>query len=802
MINQAAADVVYALRTAFKNPAYASVVILTLAIGIGATGAVFAVVDAILLRPLPLHEPDRVFMGYGAYPDNNRAGVAAPNYLDYRANNSTLEQLAAIAGGPSLELRGPAGVERVASRFVTDNFFAALGAQPVVGRGFTADETVDGGPRVVVISHSLWQQQFAADPDVVGRTINLNGEPADIVGVAPAGLRRVLGAVAIWRPLQLSEQLLLSRTTHGLLAIARLAPGVGITAAQEDLDAVAAELGRLYPETNTDWTLAMVPLLETVVGSVRAPLTLIGWAGLAVLAIACCNAAVVTLARATGRTSEVALRVALGASSGRVARLLLTESVVLSAIGGALGMVASWYGVAVLRATAGGALPRTQELGVDLRVLAVSFAGALLAGVLFGLVPALGAARGEVFRRLGGGKRSSPSRRTERAQRLLVVGQVATSLLLLVGAALLLRSLQALQRVDPGFAADDVLTASFRLPETRYPDADDLRAFYGLLQERLDAVPGIVAHGAANAVPFDFNFDEVSVYFETEGGADERSGSTAQLRMVAGDYFQAMSIPFLAGSRFDQTQAEDTRVALVDEGLARALFPGEDAIGQRVKIPRNGVRIAVEIVGIVGDVKHFGFDSPAFGTMYLPQVQFPTRDLTVVLDGRGDRRSAAAEVRQIFADLDPNLPTRAGAMTEILQDSTADARFRTFLIGLFATVALLLAAVGLYGVLAYSVSQRRHEIGVRVALGASRGDILRHVMMRGLTLVALGLGVGFVASLALGQTLRNLLFDVNASDPVAVIVSVTALLLIGVLASWLPALRATRSDPVAAIRGD
>ncbi len=790
-------DLRYGLRMLVKKPAFTLVAVLTLALGIGANTAIFSLVNAVLLRPLPFGEPERLVWTWGVFSGGNQASTSPPDFLDYRAQNRTFEGFAAMMFN-SFNLTGGGEPERIIGATVTANFFQALGVKPVQGRAFLPDEEQPGRDRVAIISRGLWQRRFGGDPDIVGKTVTLDGRNHTIVGITPDESRLPREA-EMWTPLNFDQPNMKVRRFHFLRAIGRLKPGVTLEQAQADIDAISAGLEKLYPESNTDWRLLLVPMREQLVGEVRRPLYVLLGAVALVLLIACVNVANLMLSQAAARQKEMALRNALGANRLRLVGQLLVESTILSVFGGTLGLLLAWWGADLLMTLAPDGIPRMGEIELDNRVFGFTLLVSLLTGVVFGLAPALQASRPDLNEALKeGGKGGGSSSRLGRSRNVLVIAEVAIALVLLIGAGLLIQSFRRLQEVDPGFDPRNVLTMRVILPETKYPEPEKQQAFFEQVLQRIELLPGVQAVGTTTQIPTIGGGD---TYFTIEGKPfpDPNLKVTAFNPMVSHNYLRAMKIPLLKGRHFTEAETKETpKSVIINEAFSRTYFADDEPLGKRL-IVDMGEPWACEIIGVAGDAKQFSLDGAVFPVMYLPSIRAGFNGLVVRTSG--DPLAMAPAVRRAVQEVDRDQPVaNVRSMDQLLSNVAAQARFRTLLLGVFAAVALCLAGVGIYGVIAYSVAQRTHEIGIRVALGARRGDVLRLVIGQGMKIALIGLGVGVALALAVTRVLSSLLFNVSATDPVTFVV--VALLLAGValLACWVPARRATKVDPMVALR--
>ena len=803
------ADLKYALRALHKSPGFTLIAALTLALGIGANRAIFSVVNAVLLRPLPYRDAERLVTVNHLYPSLKglEAGVSAPGFVDYRARARTLERVAVEAGwSPNLTGRGDP--ERLTGARVSGEFFATLGAPAAVGRALRPDEDAPGREFVVVLSDGFWRRRFGADPAAVGQTLTLDGQPHQIVGVMPRGFRDFFSREAeLWRPLALTgEQTSGGRTNEWLSLVARLRPGVTVDQAQRDLRALATQLKQEYPESYpADWSLAVASLREKGTGNVRpALLVLFGAVGF-VLLIACANVANLLLARAAGRSREVAVRTALGAQRGRIVRQLLTESVVLAVGGGLLGLGLAWFGVSALGAFDPAGVPG-ETISIDAPVLVFALALSVATGLLFGLAPALQAAGTGLQGTLReGGRGAAGDRGAQTVRRVLIVAEVALALVLLAGAGLLMKSFARLQDVNPGFDPRNVLTANVALPQAKYPSDTQQIAFFEQLLPRLAAIPGVRAVGATTSVPFAGSGWTRSFTVDGYQAPAGQPGPWGEFKVVSPGYPAAIGVPLRRGRLFtDQDGPGAPRVALVDEEMARRYWPNDDPIGKRIVLGAGGPsERRLEVVGVLGHVRQQGLDDEARVQLYVPFRQQGMDGMTLVVRTAGDPLQAVPLVRAAVQAVDRDQPiSQVRTVDTLVADSVGQRRLTTVLLALFAGVALLLACIGLYGVTAYSVTQRTREIGVRMALGAAGPQVVGAFVRDGLRLTLVGLAVGLAAALAAGRLIASQLFEVEPGDPVTLAVTAAALAGVAALASYLPARRATRVDPMTALRAE
>lgn len=796
-------DIRYGFRTLLKKPGFAAITVLTLALGIGINSAIFSVVNAVLLRPLPFAEADRLVYVEGLdFRDNTKGGsISPPDFLDYREQTHSFERFAAFQP-LSFTLTGEGEPERVTSARVSAGFFETLGVQPVAGgRTFHADEEQDGRNGVVVVSYGLWQSRFGSDPKLVGKTLALNGQNATIIGIMPPNFQFPREA-QLWTPIAFKTPPMSLRRSHFLQAVGRLKNGVTLEQAQAEVNNIAHGLEKQYPESNTHFGLGLTLLPERLVGQMRLTLlVLLGAVGL-VLLIACANVANLSLARGVSRHREIAIRSALGASRVRVVRQLLTESVLLALGGGGLGLLLAVWSVDLIVAFSPENLPRIKEVTIDWRVLLFTLFVSLLTGIIFGLFPALSTSKSNLTETLKEGSRGTMGAKGQRLRALLVVSEVALSLMLLVGAGLLIKSFLRLTHVDPGFTVTNVLTMQLSLTRAKYPEPQQTAAFFQSLVSRIESLPGVQAAGTVTELPL--SGQDNYTFFTIEGKPPVAFGSLendASIRVVSPNYFRAIGIPLLKGRFFtDRDSINAPKAIVVSESFARRFLPNEDPIGKRLTID-FGQPWTGEITGVVGSIHHSSLAQEPTGEMYVNHAQTPKPMTNLVVRAAGDPSKLTAAIRSEVQALDKDLPIyNVKTMEQRVSESAAQPRFRTLLLGLFACVALLLASVGIYGVISYSVTQRTHEIGIRLALGAQASDVLRLVVKQGMVLALIGIVIGLVAAFAVTRVMVSLLYGVTATDPVTFVG--VSLLLAGValVACLVPARRATKVDPMIALR--
>jgi putative ABC transport system permease protein len=794
----------HALRQLRKSPGFGAVAILTLALGIGANTAIFSVVNGVLLRPLPFQEPDRlVLVGHYHPTVDLEASISAPGYLYYREQDQVFESLAAATGWGA-NLAGSGDPVRVEGLRVSANWFPTHGVAPVLGRNFRADEEVVGQDRAILLDEGFWQRRFGGDPAVLGRTLLLDGEPHEVVGVVPT-TPRVGFPVApdVFAPLTFTPQQASESNwgTEYLLAVGRLRAGVTPELAKSRLDALTAGINERIG-ASYEWGFWVTPIREALVGDVRPTLLLLLGAVGFVLLIACANVANLLLARGTARRRELALRTALGAKAGDLSRQLLTESLVLGLLGGALGLLAAHWLTSFFLTLNPDALPGGGGPGMDWRVVAFTLGVSVLAGLLFGWLPAAQAGRaypGEALKESSLGAGSAFGRGGTR--RALVVGEIALSLVLLIGAALLIQSVARLQQADPGLRPDGVLTLRVSLSGADYPNAASRLAFYRDALAELETLPGVQAAGAGTAMPFSGWTPTRSFVVEGFEVAEGEMGPWGEWTVASPGFIEALGIPLLAGRTFSVADMEEARrVVMIDAGLAATYWPGESPVGRRVSFPGGDW---YEVVGVLGSVPSQGVHNERRTQLYAPVGVHSMSMAFLAVRGEGDAAALTGAVRNAIGRVDPRLPLFAiQPMDDYLAGSVADRRFMMVLLSVFAGLALLLAGVGVYGVMSYVVAQRRREMGIRMALGAEPVDVVRLVVRQAGRLALAGVVIGVAAALVLTRLLSGMLFEVGVHDPVTFAVVPVGLAAIALAAAYVPARRATRVDPIIALRQD
>ena len=809
-------DVRYGLRMLAKNPGVSLIAVITLALGIGANTAIFSVVSAVLLSPLPYNAPDRLVSIWENVPEHGQWRVAPANFLDWKKQNTVFEDVAAF-GGSAMTLTGDGEPEQLNGTAVTAGYFEVVGAHPIVGRQFLAEEYQLGKDQVVILGYGLWQRRYGGDRNIVNRTVTLDGNSYTVIGVMPQGLYPARPSTAgriefdehsqeYWRPMSYFSYFASLRTAHILGVVARMKPGVTIEQAKADMNTIGARLAQEYNE-NKGEGIIVNPFINELVGNVRpALMTLLVAVGL-VLLIACANIAGLLLAQHAARSKEIAIRAALGAARGRLVRQFFIEGLLLALLGTLAGLVVAQLGLKVLLKFVPQQIPRLAQVGLDWRVLGFTLVLSLVTCLLFGLIPAWNASKPDLQNALEqSGRTSGPGAARLRFRQLLVVFQVSVAVMLVIGAGLLIKSFWLLQKVDPGFRSEHVLSAGLNLPAAKYAQPAEINNFFNQLMARISALPGVESATIAYDPPLQSNWVDS---FQIEGravSADNRQ--SANFIPVGSDYFNTVGAQIVAGRGFTpQDDADHPGAAIVNEAFVRHYFPNEDPLGHRLKpsppgrIWNNQRLTSFEIVGVARDVKFAGLAAASEPAYYLPASQSPLTDMTLLVRTTADPTSIVAAVRQAVWSIDPNQPIAdVKTLDQIVSDSIAQPRLNMLLMTLFGGLALLLSAVGIYGLLSYAVTQRTQELGIRMALGANVGDVLKLVLKQGMLLALIGEGIGLAAAFALTRLIRGLLFGVTPTDTTIFAGVVVVLTLTALVACWVPARRATKVDPLVALR--
>jgi putative ABC transport system permease protein len=798
-------DLRFAARSLPRAPGFAAFTLLTLALVLGANTAIFSVVEGVLLRPLPFPQPDElvVVAENGPSPALLYMSCSPPNFDDWRRQNHVFASLTAYRRG-RFALTGGAGPQALDGAAVTGDFFRTLGVRPLAGRLLEPADDRPGGEPVVVLGADLWHRRFGGDPAIVHRRIALDGRSYTVVGVAPATLQYPETS-GLWVPLGL-DYAKERRQAHYLGVLGRLKPGVSLARAQAEMSAIAGRLERQYPAEDKGWSVALTGLKDSTVQTIQPALAMLQLAAWLVLSIGCANVANLLLARMGSREREIAVRAALGAGRWRLARQIAAESVILFSAGGALGLLLAGWGTRSLVALDPGAIPRAETIGIDLRVLAYTLLVSVATGAVCGLLPALAATGGHLEEALRqGGRALAGGRRGRLARRALVLGEVALTLMLLVGAGLLIRSFSRLQAVDLGFRPQGVLAATLTLPAARYPDPALQGRFFERAVERIAALPGVEHAASIDALPLSGSTQVVEVAAEGRPPLKPGEDPGGDGSMVSPDYFAAMKIPLLAGRCFSEgDDLKSTPVVIVSRFAAARLWPGQDAIGRRLTFGRLPTRPEARwwrVVGVVGDVRDTAPGLKPQMEVYIPQLQISGARSTLVVRTAGDPRRLIAPIRRAVQELDPDLPLfRVETLEQVVAATLAENRVKTLLLGIFAGLALVLAAAGVYGLVSHSVGERGREIGIRVALGEQRDEVVRMIVGQGMRVVAAGLALGMAGAYAFGRVLAGQLYQVGVADPWTFAGAPIVLAAVALLANWLPARRATRRDALEALR--
>ena len=812
MLDSVIKDIRYGARGLLKHPGFTAIVIVTLALGIGASTAIFSVVNSVLLRRLPYKTADRIAAIQELDPNGKLVQVTSANFLDWRAQNTVFEQLAAIrTATTNIALADHA--ERIDLAQTNANFFDIFGITPQYGRLFNPQDEQAGHQPVVVLSDALWQRRFGADPSMVGKSVTLDGRNYTVIGIAPRGFQYP-DRTEIWLPplrlvpeMNERQDVTQTRGMGYLAAVGLLRQGVTLDQAKAEMETITARLRQQYPDTNNRRFNRVVTLHQHLIGDTSKVLWLLLGAVTFVLLIGCANVANLLLASGASRQKEMAIRTALGASRLRMMRQLFTESTMLALAGGAVGLLIAFWGLTAIKKLLPGDFPRLQEIQIDWRVLGFTFAASVLTGILFGLAPALQISRRDVqesIRETGRG--SSGSRRQSRFRQALIVGEVALSVVLLAGAGLLFRSFMHLQTVNAGFVAQQVLTARLSPSGTNFTEDSHYTNFYNRVMEKVSAIPGVQDVGAINTLPLSKG---PTAAFRVDGRPvttpDKWPG--ANYRVVSVNYFRAMSIPMVHGRAFTDRDSENAPLAIiVNQQLAREVFSGEEVVGKRITFgntDENQQPVWFEIVGVAANVRSLELREEPTPELYFSLLQNAWPAMSLVIRSNVEPASLGASVRQIVSEVDKSVPvSNVATMDHLVSQSITQPRFNLFLLGLFGAVAMILSAAGIYGVTSYTVTQRTHELGIRMALGAQVGDVLRMILKQGMAVIGVGLVLGLIAASGLMRLLRNLLFGVGENDPVTFVAITLLLLLVALVACYVPARRATKLDPLIALRSE
>jgi predicted permease len=804
-------DLRYGIRSLLKHPGFTAIAVITLALGIGANTAMFSVINAVLLRPLPYHDPDRVVTIWEESPERDlyQLPISYANYRDWMDQNHVFEQISAYTF-TNLNLTGAGEPARLSTVRTSANLFSLVGATPRLGRTFLAEEDKEGGNRVVILGHAFWQSRFGSDPAILGKSLTLNNQSHTVVGVMAPNFQFPVGFGYMGKVLNDPTDLYVpiaasgneaSRGNYSFFALGRLKPGVTIDQARAEMTSIERRLEQQYPDTNTGIGISLIPTQEQTVKEIRPALLVLLGAVAFMLLIACANIANLLLARAASRQKEIAIRTALGASRLRVLRLLLAESLMLSLAGGLLGLLLAFWGTDALMALAPDNIPRLSEVGVDDRVFGFTLAVSLVTGIFFGLIPAIHASKPDLNEALKEGSRGAMgSSAGKRTRSVLVAVEVALSLVLLIGAGLMIKSFARLQQMSLGFNPENVLAVSLTLSQSSYPEAREQAAFFQETLDRLQSLPGVKSAGATTALPLTLELSGSD--FRIEGHPEPEAGKEMLIhtRSASPGYFGTLGISLIKGRDFSDRDTSDApKTAIINNELARTYFSNEDPLGKRITFDDG--QSWISIVGVIGDVKQLGLDSSAKPEVYFPYLQVSDPSMSLVVRTTSDPLSLVAAVKNQIQTIDKDLPIdQAKTMQQLLAESVSGRRFNMLLLSVFALVALVLAVVGIYGVMSYTVTQRTHEIGIRVAIGAQSRDVFRMVIGQGMILAMIGVAFGLVGAFGLTRLMTTMLFGVEPTDP-ATFVSIAVLLtIVALVACCIPGRRATKVDPLVALR--
>jgi putative ABC transport system permease protein len=810
-------DLRYGARMLLKNPGVTAVALITLALGLGANTAIFSVVNAVMLRPLPYHNPDRLVSLWANVPEHGRWRVTPANFFDWKKQNTVFEDIAAY-GAWTMTLTGDGEPEQMLGTLAGAGYFSVVGVEPMLGRSFLPEEYEPGKGQVVILAHAFWQRRYGGDQKIINKAITLNGTSYTVTGVMPPGIYPVWPTTSgqisfdqnrqeFWTPMSFTAQWAAVRTAHVLGVVGRLKPGVTVEQAQAEMNTIGARLAQEYA-VNKGEGIIVNPFMNEVVGNARpALLTLLSAVGL-VLLIACANIAGLLLAQHAARSKEIAIRAALGAGRARLVRQFFLEGLLLSLLGTAAGVALAKFGVDAMVKLIPPEFPRFSQTQLDLRVLGFTLLLSLVTCLVFGLVPAWHASKPDLQTTLEqGGRTSGPGAGRQRFRQLLVVFQVGMAVMLVIGAGLLIKSFWRLRQVDPGFKADHVLSLSLTLPQSKWDDTQQINNFYNQLIERISVLPGVQAAAIGYDHPLESNWVDS---FTIEGRPAPAAGESpaASFNPISWDYFRTVGTQIINGRQFTAQDDQDhPGVVVVNEAFARRYFPNENAIGQRIRpspparIWKNQRLTSFEIVGIARNVKSAGLNADSEPTYYVPATQAPLTDMTILVRTQNDPAAIVPALRKAVWSIDPNQPIAdISTMEKIVSDSIAQPRLSMLLMGLFGALALILAAVGIYGLLSYAVTQRTQELGIRIALGAQLTDVLTLVLKQGMTLALIGEAIGLVGAFALTRLIRTLLFGVAPTDAMTFIAVGGVLTAVALLACYIPARRATRVDPLVALR--